>query len=239
MTKLQKIFGGAKKRAGSKRIDFELSEERLLAAEHALGSNPNNKALRKVLAETFDHYQGMQSYWEQSPSAATVRDEAGKVLARIKRGADPLRVLNSNPYTKPKPSKDILDGNKATRKAIIKIKLNSGISDELLSLLRHQGIDSDTPDIEELTTVLSILKNTPRVKTGRPEDYPRDGMLLQLIKIYEAETGTAATYSSNIGRSEGAFMDLCRAMLIPTNDFMAMNALNIEQALKRLKQRLK
>ncbi len=239
MTKLQKVFGGAKKRAVSKRVDFKLSEERLLVAENALGSKPNNKALRKVLAEAFDHYQGMQSYWEQSPSVANVQDEAGKVLARLKRGADPLRVLNSNLYTKPKPSGDTLGVRKAAQEAILKIKLNSGISEELLSLLRHQGIDSDTPDLEKLNSVLNILKETPRVKTGRPEEYPRDGMLLQLIEIYEVETGDVATYSSNTGRSEGPFMDLCRAMLSPANDFMTINALDIEQAVKRLKKQIK
>ncbi|WP_373085282.1 hypothetical protein [Sneathiella sp.] len=239
MTNLQKVFGGAKKRTVTKRTDFILSEERLLAAERALDSTPNNKVLRKVLADAFDLYQGMQSYWEQSPSNAVVREEAGKVLARIKRGADPLRVLNARPYTKPNLSDDPRDGTKATLMALTKIKLNSGVSEELLTQLRYQGIDSDNPNVEHLISALTDLKNALRPKTGRPEEYPRDGMLLQLIKIYETETGNEATYSSNIGRSEGPFMDLCRAMLSPANDFMTINALDIEQALKRHKKRLK
>ncbi len=239
MTKLQKIFGGAKKRTASKRTDFKLSEDRLHVAECALGSTENNNVLRKILTDVFDHYQGVQSYWEQSPSTAAVQGEAGKVLARLKRGADPLRVLNSHQYTKSKKSDDTCEDGQITKQAMTKIKLNSGISEELLSQLRHQGIDSDAPHLEDLISALTKFKNKIRVKTGRPEEYPRDGMILQLMKIYEEETGNAATYSSNTGRSEGPFMDLCRAMLIPADDFMAMDAFYIEQALKRLKKRLK
>ncbi len=235
MTKLQKVLGAVKSRKDTKQVPFELSIDRLQVAEEALGSPPDNTLLRTELTELFDRYKGMQSIWEQAPSPASIQTESANVLKRLEKGADPLRVLNAHPYKKENHPDGVVP-NRKTTEALRKIKLNSGISGELLGKLIHHGVDTDAPDRNKVIDALTILKNEPRQKTGHPEKFPRNGMLLELVKIYKRETGKEATYSSNTGRSGGAFMDLCRAMLIPAKDYMSMDALGIEKALQRLKK---
>ena len=100
----QKALGAAKERTKTKET-FALNEERLRFIENALGSQPNNKNLREELLELASQYRGLLSLWEQAPSINAMQDEAGKVLARLKNGADLFVVLNSGPYRK-NPSKN-------------------------------------------------------------------------------------------------------------------------------------
>jgi|TARA_B100000315_G_scaffold128968_1_gene118621 hypothetical protein len=225
-----KILGATKRRGSTKRNSFELSEARLQKAEKALGSLPDNTALRNELLSAFDQYQGLNSLWQQAPTPGKFLKECDAVLARLNEGANPFTVLNA------RPPKETSRKHKQNKKQQA-VEFDSGISGELLSYLLHRGIDPKSPQSSEVIAALELLRNTPRKKTGRPEEYARDSLLLELAKIYERETGKPATYSSNVGRTTGEFMDLCRAMIIPSSNFMDADGLAIEQAWKRLKKR--
>ena len=74
----------------------------------------------------------------------------------------------------------------------------------------------------------------PRDKTGRSKEYSRDWFLRALAAIFERETGMAASSSKGWRRGQGRFMDLCRAMLIPTDDFQYEEAEAIGKAFERI-----
>ena len=224
MPTIKKILGAAKPRGDNL---FELSDERLQVAEKALGSQPHNSAIRDELLSAFNQFQGLYSLWQQAPTPGKLLDECEKVLNRLKKGANILSVLNAREYQNAAGQKD--------KKAQ---KLNAGISGELLSYLILHGVDPDAPQKSKIIDVVSRIIELPRKKTGRPEEYARDGFLLDLAKIFKRETGKDATSSINNGRASGDFMELCRAMMIPSNSFMDADGLAIEKAWTRLKKRI-
>jgi hypothetical protein len=231
VTTTSKILGAAKPRDEIAPNSFDLNEERFLAAEKAIGSHPNNSVLRSELLSAFYQYQGLSSLWRQAPTMGALLDECNDVLRRLKKGAVLFSVLNSRPQERGPRKKEQNTKQKA-------VALNAGISGELLNYLIHREVDPESPNLEKVMTALTDLKDTPRKKTGRPEEYARNGLLLELIKIYERETGKLATSSSNDSRANGHFMDLCRAMMIPSHSFMDADGLAIEKALNRIKKLL-
>jgi hypothetical protein len=83
---------------------FELNENRLLAAEDALGCSANNEKLREELTAKFNFYQDMLILWhplyQGAKTISALQDEFESVIARIERGGDLYSILNSKKFQK-------------------------------------------------------------------------------------------------------------------------------------------
>jgi hypothetical protein len=287
MTHTKKRYMGAVKvrdenSDGNPYPDFDLDEERLRAAENALGSHINNEALRNELSEKLYHYRLRLTLWNpqqiQAKTVSEMKKEAEQVMARIRNGGDLFSILNSKPYQKESDRdaseharrtlekhentvKDRLEKskskpagcdeptkleretsnptkhNQAKRRKKKAAKLNSGISGELLTHLLRHGVDPETPDLAGVNDAFEKLLDIPTTKPGRPTDYSRDWFLNQLAIIFLRETGETASSSKDWIRGQGRFMDLCRPMLIPSDNFKHEDAETIGKAFERLIKR--
>ena len=255
-------------------VDFQLTDERLIAAEEALGKSAQNEALRNELISKFDEYKILVQLWHplyrQATTVSALQKEAENVLTRLRDGGDLFSILNSNPFKKPNDN-DVTEHNRriterhentlrrrllgddsdgptkseretdtpakheiAKRRKRKAVKLNARISGELLSHLLHHGVVPEMPELEAVKRAIGELLEMPRDKPGRPKEYSRDWFLRALAAIFERETGMAASSSKGWRRGQGRFMDLCRAMLIPTDDFQYEEAEAIGKTFERI-----